>query len=457
MSFKEAGQTKAILDAETFATNGNQIKVYDFYTDANQSEYIYINDIATSSGNGTWPFTESHKWTTDGVHKFFGWMTNDASSGLKATDLYESGLSFDDKKKILEVPITTLTQESPQFDFMYSNIHVRDLNNNPYFTAVPLEFSHLFTAFNITAENKSSNRIDLRSVTITGLKNSRSATIDYFADTPAVEYLNPASSGSFTFNKEVDGNGCVLPPYNQEQPVGPEGVSNGYFLMWPHSKADFKGDETLPEAKITIVYDYIELDSQGEATMTQSNVSKDVLLENVGTWVAGNKYDLNLVFKDKEIILECIVQNWIPMEEEIDFTEQVYASKPLTWDLTTVEDDNTESGRVILYSDEKKTAVCRFQIDTPKGATWTASLIPIEGHPDAFAIVDDTKYGPVGIESEIKIKITNIDPISPRHACKLRITVQTADGRTIVVNNLMPDNTNESVTEYTIIQNLING
>lgn len=31
MSFKEAGQTKALLDAETFATNGNQIKVYDFY------------------------------------------------------------------------------------------------------------------------------------------------------------------------------------------------------------------------------------------------------------------------------------------------------------------------------------------------------------------------------------------------------------------------------------------
>ena len=40
MSFKEAGQTKALLNGETFAANGNQIQVYDFYTDANKTESI---------------------------------------------------------------------------------------------------------------------------------------------------------------------------------------------------------------------------------------------------------------------------------------------------------------------------------------------------------------------------------------------------------------------------------
>ena len=78
---------------------------------------------------------------------------------------------------------------------------------------------------------------------------------------------------------------------------------------------------------------------------------------------------------------------------------------------------------------------------------------------DAFSIVEDSKYGDVGTEKwqYVKLKINNQAPIAPQHACILRITVQTADGRTIVVKNLMPDNTKDEVEEYTIIQNLING
>lgn len=458
MSFKEAGQTKALLDAETFAAIGNKIQVYDYYTDANETESIYINDIATSSGNGTWPFTESHKWTTDGVHKFFGWMTNDASSGLAATDLFTSeDFTFDEGSKTLTLPTTTLTQESPQFDFMYSNIHERDLNYNPYFTAVPLEFSHLFTAFRVTAANNSSNIIKLKSVTIAGLRDTRKATLYYSSDDrPTIAYddAEMASIGSFTFQVNGGYADKNLPATNSE--TGPLVLSD-YYLMWPHSKDDFKESGEMPAGTITVVYDYVETDENGNVVLTLENESKVVKLQDIASWDAGKKYDLNLQFKDKEIILHCLVQDWIPVEEDVDFSEQVYASKPLTWKEGTVEFDDPKSGRVFLFSDEDKVAECEFQIDSPKGATWTASLISIEGHPDAFSIVEDTKYGPVGIERSIKIKINNIDPISQRHVCKLRITIQTADGRTIVANNLMPDETDEEITEYTIIQNLING
>lgn len=464
MSLTESGSSKALLDDNTFETPGNQIKIYDYYSEGSIEEGYYINDVIECSAPGNWPFVrESHKWTTDGIHEFFGWMINDVNENEPFTPSF--GVD-----KVLRIPLTTLGQSSVQYDFMYSDIHERNLNNNPYFTSVPLNFSHLFTAFKITASNKSSNRVVLRSVTVSGLKNQKSATINYSdaalinrADEtqanypPIVEYLSQASDGIFFFNKESNGGGSVLDPYDPYNPILPEPVSNDYYLMWPQTSADFKGDETLPAAIISVVYDYIELDDNGNVTMTQENVRKDVKLEAVGSWVAGNKYDLNLQFKDKEIVLQCIVQDWIPMEEEIDFTEQVYASKPLTWVEGTVEYDDPASGRVVLFSDEDKVAECVFKIDTPKGATWTASLISIEGHPDAFSIVEDTKYGPVGLERSIKIKINNIDPISPRHVCKLRITVQTADGRTIVANNLMPKETEEEITEYTIIQNRING
>ena len=458
----EAGSpTKALLDKGTFSERGNSLKIYDHYT-AGQSGSpatgYYIRDNATSDGNGTWPFSERHQWTTDGVHKFWGWLDKDVNfdPDMTASGFFGDGFKFNETTQILTIPETEMAPDSHQFDFMYSNIYTRNLNTTPDFSPIPLEFNHLFTAFRVTATNNSSNRIELRSVTISGLKNQRSATIKYSgSDTaPIVEYSNLASTEKkFTYNME----GYVLTPYNPESPIEPVSVSDGYCLMWPHTTTDFKGDASVPPAIVTVVYDYIELDANGNVTITQSNVSKDVKLDVVGNWLAGNKYDLNLVFMDKEIVLQCLVQDWIPMEEEIDFTEHVYASMPLTWDEDTVEEDNSSDGRVLLFSDEDITAVCRFKIDTPKGATWTASLIPLEGHPDAFAIVEGTKYGSVGLESVIKIKITNIDPISPRHACKLRITVQTADGRTIVVNNLMPEDTDKEITEYTIIQNLING
>ena len=50
------------------------------------------------------------------------------------------------------------------------------------------------------------------------------------------------------------------------------------------------------------------------------------------------------------------------------------------------------------------------------------------------------------------------DPIAAKNACLLRITVQTSDGRTIVVKNLMPKAAADNgIEEFTIIQNLING
>ena len=160
--------------------------------------------------------------------------------------------------------------------------------------------------------------------------------------------------------------------------------------------------------------------------------------------------------KDKEISLTCKVEPWTVVADTIDFSDQITISNPITWVPNSVESVDYNKGEVVLYTDSYSVAVCDFRIDTPAGATWTASLIPIEGYSDAFKILDNTKYGTVGVDSEIHIQVTNMAPIAPRHVVLLRITVQTADGRTIVAD-MMPDETDESVTEYKLIQNLING
>lgn len=165
------------------------------------------------------------------------------------------------------------------------------------------------------------------------------------------------------------------------------------------------------------------------------------------------EYTINSIEQGNELNLVAVVKPWVPDEETIDFTDEVSVSATMTW--TGVRSVNYDTGEVILYDDTDIEATCTFQIDTPMDATWTSSLIPIAGNVDAFSWVGNTKYGLVGTgqPSTIKLKVNNQAPYAPQHKCKLRITVQTLDGRTIVVNNLVPDG--KTYKEFTIIQNSI--
>lgn len=183
-----------------------------------------------------------------------------------------------------------------------------------------------------------------------------------------------------------------------------------------------------------------------------------------GTWPAGKIITYNLVLSGErtitqfEIITE--VKDWTVQTDEIDFSEQVSSNDPIEWIDGTYQSHDNVNCELVVFSDESVTATCKFKIDTPVGSTWTASLIPLTASAmDAFSIVEDTKYGDVGTGQwqYVKIKVNNQAPMAPRHVCKLRITVQTADGRSIVVKELMPDTAAKGIEEYTIIQNLING
>ena len=443
MSLTEAGSTKALLDATTFETKDNRIKIYDYYSAGSIATGYYIDDVIRCSTPGLWPFEgESHKWTTDGVHKFFGWLIDDVNE----TELFTP--TFDESSKKLTIPTTTLGQTTlgqttPQFDFMYSDIHERNLNTNPYFTAVPLEFSHLFTAFKITTANYSSNDVWLKKISINGLRNTKGATIDYSDNeqpqlmAPAVTITEPegAESANFVYNISDTGMEMV-----KKQTYA---ISDGYQIMWPQSRADFEN------AKIVVDYKYKEPSGtsalEGETTIP---------LKDMFSWESGQKNNLGLTFKDKEIKLTCKVEPWTVVTDTIDFTNQISISDPLTWVPNSVESVDYKKGEVVFYSDMHAVAICNFHIDTPAGATWTASLIPVEGHSDAFAILDNTKYGAVGVDSEVHIQVTNMAPYAPKHVVKLRITVQTADGRTIIAD-MMPTETDPSITEYKLIQNII--
>ena len=462
MSFKEAGQTKALLDANTFVTPGNQVKVYDYYTQGPNSsvstDYYISGDLAQSNGS-SWPFVNNkYEWTPDGEHKFFGWLEKDNNNQqypITASNFW--GTNFLLQDQVLKIPKKTIGADTQQFDFMYSNIYVRDLNSsNPYFGAVPLEFKHLFTAFNVTARMDSEySEVRLKSITISGLQNSRSATIDFspypvegqMTTEPIISYANKGTSGQFAFT--VGGtDGLVL---ETDQTYN---VSNADFIMWEHINDTNGSTNDFLNAEARIVYVF-----KDKRTNQTYNIDKNISLSELGSWVGGTINNLQFVFKDKEIQLDCFVNDWQKETEIIEFSNQVTVVEGGKMEWENVSKVDNKTAEVLLYSDTEITAVCKFRIESPSGATWTASLISKEGHLDAFELVDGTKYGAVGVDSEIRIRVNNHAPVAPRHACILRITVQTADGRTIVVNDLLPDHSERpaNITEYTIIQNLING
>ena len=445
MTAHEAGATKALLDADSFMTAGNQIVVYDYYTQGSQTTTTetgyYINGaIAQSTGSTTagvaWPFVgQSYSWTEDGKHKFFGWLNKD-NGGNTAESFFARALTLTNDK--LQLPAKTLDQRtSQQFDFMYSDINVRDLDvDEPDFvSSVGLSFSHLFTAFSISAQNMSTvNAIKLRKVQIEGMNSMHTATIDYSGNSVKVDYGSGSNSNGnqnpdYTFDF---GEGITLSTTAVD--LATKTAEKQYYLAWPMTSAQAKA------TKITLTY---------RSNESQQDETKIIYVAN--PWEAGKMNNVTISFIDKFVDLTWEVVDWSYEPEIMDFTDVVTITNEgkLHWEDYTSFNENT--GEIIINNTAPLQGT--FRIDAPVGAIWTASLIGTgEGQVDAFEWVGDN-YGMVGEDATIMIRAANNAPFAPTHKVLLRIAVRTGDGRTIVVNDLTP--AGKHYHEFTIVQNMI--
>lgn len=183
----EGAQTKALFDAASFSAEGNVLQIWDVYFNSVVAPQAYIegtNVVSTGTG-GVWPFKEGdavsspakhYYWTKTGTHRFYGVLVKDNSGSAPLTPT--TGWGFDAAHKVYSVPTTTLTLTSPQFDFVYSNVIERNLDNGAPTTAVPLKFNHLFSAFGFTFENDSPSSFNIKSATLK-VANQAAAKIDY--------------------------------------------------------------------------------------------------------------------------------------------------------------------------------------------------------------------------------------------------------------------------------------
>ena len=248
----EGAQTKALFGASSFSAEGNVLQIWDVYFNSVVAPQAYIEGtdvVSTGTTGAVWPFKEGdavkhYYWTKTGTHRFYGVLVKDNSGSAPLTPTTRWG--FDAAHKVYSVPTTTLTLTSPQFDFVYSNVIERNLDNGAPTTAVPLKFNHLFSAFGFTFENDSPSSFNIKSATLK-VDDQAAATIDYsnvwdkgFAPAdadnwnPAVTYTGltmSSQTGISEKNVDIQAGTC----YDMFQGVKITDMTkyDKYTLIWP--------------------------------------------------------------------------------------------------------------------------------------------------------------------------------------------------------------------------------
>ena len=424
-----------------------------------ENEHVKRDNLDTD-----WTYDNTRYWVADRIFHFFAvWPYSGENSSVTNVSSVEGAGAYG-------YSVTFETPAAADQDLLTAKTSwIKTKTGEEFPKSVGFNFKHELTNVNLKiwsngAVDNVQDKIRVKEVTISNVTKKGTLNVAALSDSSwsysstKMAFTKTYGDEGITVSQAQISDGKLVPnkvseynPYNDKPGVPFE---NGLLLI-PH-----KITNSNPVI-VTVIYDLQRpIDQVGDLWETKK---LQAFLPD-GTWPAGKKLTYNLIISGERTITEfhinTVVEDWIPQTEEIDFAQQIEVAKKIDWEKDTYDSWNRDTGEVVLYTDVDKVAVCTFEISAPVGATWTASLIPLTASAmDAFSIVEGSKYGDVGTgETQVKIKINNPDPISARNACLLRITVQTSDGRTIIVKNLMPDPAAKNgVEEFTIIQNLING
>lgn len=424
-------------------------------------DYIMLLDnehVQRSGSDAPWTYENTRYWVDDRAYHFFAvWpysgdpdspVTN--ASSVAGDGPYAYNVTFNTPEKADQELLTATKTE-------------RTVTGKPYPSSVDFQFEHQLTNVNFKIWRDGSaegiqDRIKIKQVvlsnvtqkgtlttTLSGTSWSHSSSKMSFTK----EYTNPGIN-DISAAQIIDGQLVPRDGNNPGVPFGDEGL-----MLIPHTITNSNA------VIVKVIYDLQRPIDQEE------NIWEEKTLQAflpVGTWPAGKRLTYNMIISGERTItqfqINTVVEDWVRQTNEVDFSENVTTEGHLEWVEGTYDKHDPVNCRVVVYTDDSIAATCRFKIKTPVGASWTASLIPLTASAmDAFSIVDGTKYGIVGTDDwqYVKIKVNNLYPITSRNECILRITVQTLDGHTIVVKDMMPGTAAPGVEEYTIVQNLING
>lgn len=154
-------------------------------------------------------------------------------------------------------------------------------------------------------------------------------------------------------------------------------------------------------------------------------------------------YDLNVDFKDgTELTLTANVRDWEQSRLELDYLQNPVVSQTVRWTDDTYSTVDYTDGQIYLKpwdsESNRVAAVCGFTIDAPRGARWTAYLIPAGGASGAFMfkvgsdaqgdLLEETVSGTTGTPA--RLEIVSVDPNPSQNNAAILQVVVAMDGGT---------------------------
>ena len=377
--------TKALLSSVDAA--GTKVQIYDFLSDftgtivvngTNVTEshtsgdfFEYFSDILNyPGGSGAWTYQSgnSYRWTRTGTHHFLGWLSDDAGqTGLNYSAFWGEQPDFDTNALVLSVPSKTITTATEQFDFLYAPARSLSPGDAGYGQLVNLPLSHLFTAFSITVQNVSDNEVVLKSITSSGLFNTKSADIDL-------------SDGTVTYPTSSAAN--FIPAFsNQTLPAetGTFTLWSGHKIMWPQTGAE------MQNAQLILTYDILD-DDDTPTEYTSTIELKNIRISGVPITTtgleAGKKYTFTLQFKNGSIELFPYVAPWDYIEESWDYADNSISARTGSeyhdGVLMLYKGGVAGSNYTIEIFNTTETVTGEFYIYAPHHGRWQVSLYPAE-------------------------------------------------------------------------------
>ena len=398
-------------------------------------------------------------WEGDGTYRFFGWLAKDATDATKPLAVPE-GWGFNETTKSLTIPETILNKDYNQFDFLYSDVHKRNLPTQSKSDPVALEMSHLFTAFGIGISNTSKYDVTIKSLTLRTLHDKGSAVINYGTTPCTVDYgatsisRNPITApfytltGNYSIQKQ---NGVLYDIF------APTDNTKKYYLMWPQAESvfpelKFANDEAEAAATDTDFPIILVYTSNGQTF-------KKRLKFPVQAWEAGKLNYFDILIADKLVEIKATVKDWNYSNADVDYSAHTVTVKDgnhLIWDESTCRVDATAKK---VYVKNGQPVEGTFTIDTPEGGQWRVSL---EGDVNAFKILDDTAptddgFGPIDAKQH-RIRIAPLISSPDRdYSVRLKFVAVTADSKTYPADDMVQDyNNDDKADRYTIVLEDVN-
>lgn len=259
----------------------------------------------------------------------------------------------------------------------------------------------------------------------------------------------PLTAGAW-FDEKITYPSFVAPSVTATDKDGVEQTFTTYEIYCPeiHIKSQQSADDQfVPYLDITV------RNAEGikEYTLMMRDLvdGEDIVRNHIYQYyVTASEYDAQLQLN---------VLDWETETTEWDYSENPGLTAPIGWKDGTYKSIDPSAARLYV-SDEATAAACSFTLDTPRGATWRAVLVPTAGPQDAFGFMDETGNLVESISGTIDGNPINLS-IKPRYSsdirenysARLQILVTTPDNRTMSVDVL--GGRYGANTFFTIVQN----